>query len=222
MRGAIDRATLTTTIDITRNGRSATIKGVGTSLTDGYIGSGQAIARVCCTDSTLMVTNMTLVATAIDITCRTTLHINIGTGNKSISGISKVISTEQVIQTTGTTTSIDILLDLAAKHSNVCCTIDIASECDLGITQTTTIDITIYYSTLIDNDVGIVLLCAIQLRRRLIVQLSTITEVLQIGGSIIRIICPGLIRIIISINCPCCFPVFLPTVQGCFSCCFNF
>ena len=170
-----------------------------------------------------MVTYVSLVTTTIDVTRRTTLDIGVGCSDKLVAAISKIISVKEVINTSGTTSSIDILLNLTTKDSDISATIDITCLCYRSITQTATIGIAFYNSALIDNHIGVMLLSTIQLCCRLVIKLWTIAEMLEAGNfalcicCIVVAVCISIITIItnywiiIVSHPPGISPVFTPT-----------
>ena len=188
-RRAIYRTTFTTTIYITGDGRSTTIKSISACFTDYYVCLSRTIACSRCSNGTIMVTYVSLVTATIDVTCRTTLDIGIGGSNESIILIIEIWSVKEVINTSGTSTGIDILLDLTAKDSDIGTTIDVTSLCNRSITQTATVGIALDNSTFVDDYIGVMLLLTIQLCCRLVIKFRTVAEMCKTGMCVLGILC---------------------------------
>ena len=140
-------------------------------------------------DATIMVTDVSFVTATIDVTCRTALYIGVSSSNELVAAHCKVCSAKEVINTSGTTSGIDILLDLTTKDSDIGATIDVTCLCNRSITQTATIGIALDNGSRLDYHVGVMLLGTIQLCCSLVVKFRTIAEMCKAGMSVGSILC---------------------------------
>ena len=134
-----------------------------------------------------MMSYVSLVTATIDVTYRTALDICVGRSHKLVTR--KFCCTEEVINASCLTTGIYVSVDLTAKYGNVGCAIYIASKRHVYITQTTTVGIAFYDCTLVDDDIGVMFLPAVQLCCGLVVQLRTVTEMIEVGSFVGSIFC---------------------------------
>ena len=109
------------------------------------------IFRCWVTNSTFMITHITFPSTTINVT-RTT------TGNESIGTGSEIFCSKDIINSTRSTCSIEVLIHDAAKKCNISGAINItATNKDIIlIAKSTTISVVSYVCTLVDNDVRVV------------------------------------------------------------------
>ena len=134
-----------------------------------------------------MMSYVSLITTAIDVTYCTTLDKCIGRSNKLIPR--KLCCTKEIINTSGLSAGIDVPVNLTAKHANVGCAIDITRKMCINITKTTTVGIAFYNSSLINDDIGVMFLPAVQLCCCIVVQLRTVTEMIEVGSFVGGIFC---------------------------------
>ena len=158
----IHRATLTTTIGITLDGRNAVVEAGAVHLTNHHIGYGRDITCVRGVDAIFcdfqvhrvhrtVLTSMTLIAAAIDVTTHTALNIDVGSSYEVISGIIIFCQFKLVHHNTSLTTAIDILIHIAALQLNVG-----AARYHGILTITATVRITTHITTFHDVDIGLV------------------------------------------------------------------
>ena len=122
---------------------------------------------------------VTCPAATIDVTYRTTFDISRRAGGE-------VFSSKQVIDSTGSTCSIEVLVNNATKKCDISGAIDITATYKgiVFITKSTAVCIVTYISPFVDNDVGIV---AISLVCPVVHLCYPYQLVVQIGRNIISI-----------------------------------
>ena len=158
--------TLATTIGITLNGRNTLCEAIALNValmilmnTDDDVGftinivRGRSSHSIVFTihRSSCMITDITLPSATIDVTNHTTLDVGIGTGFK-------VLGTKDVIDTTGSTSSIEVFLDFSTQQGNIRGAIGITTHRYGIYTQSTTVGIAFDNGTFVDDDMGIIFL----------------------------------------------------------------
>ena len=103
-------------------------------------------------DISIVMTHASLPSAAIDVTRRTALNIGSGTGDKV------TLNTQTVLHGTGSTGSIEVFHHLTAQEVDIGRTIYITAMLNVAMSQTTAIAVATYGSTIIDMDVGVVIL----------------------------------------------------------------
>ena len=191
--------TLATTIGITLNGRNTLCEAIAVDValmilmnTDDDVGftidiirgrSGHSIVftihRCSC-----MIADITFPSATIDVTGRTTLDVGISTGGK-------VLGTKDVIDTTGSTGSIEVFLDNSTQQGNIRGAIGITTHRYGIYTQSTTVGIAFDDGPFVDDDVGIELSLILEQVGcfRIISQLRTGRDVGNVGSGIVNITC---------------------------------
>ena len=168
----IDRATLTTAISITLNGRNTINKGSTIQFTNNNIGGTIDIISIGLRDIPDVIAYATLPSTTIDVTTSTTLNVGIGCSHKGSSWLRRavIVSTSliSVVHRADGTGCINVLDDLTAKQSDEGGTINITSTLDVIFAETTTIGIgstefTIIHiatnnSALVNANIGVILI----------------------------------------------------------------
>ena len=165
---AIDRTTLTTTIGITQDGRNAIMEvviGIKTFFANGdgiglrqfflrntyhHIGLSRDIVGIASADVTCMLAHMAQIAAAIDVTHRAALDIDIGAGNKVITGNGILCQSEFVHHNTTLATAIDVPIDFTALQFNIS-----GAAYHSIFTHAATVCIAVHITALHDMDIGV-------------------------------------------------------------------
>ena len=153
-----DTTTFTTAVDITVNRRDTVIDTGAAELTNYDMTSTENIRRRVVTDLTAMITHAASPATTIDITHHTTLDIGVGSGGET-SRITVTLRTDtkEIVYTTGSSRSIDILVDRATEQGDISRAIHITAQRNRGTAVATTIGIVHHSGALLDYHVGVIL-----------------------------------------------------------------
>ena len=120
---------------------------------------GWTVGSIGCKDVTGMIAHISFIATAIDVTCRTAHDIGIGTCHEFMT--CEVVDAEEVVNTSGTSASIDVFLHLAAKYSDIGSTIYITTTRNAGTAKSAAIGIALNNGTFLYEDVGIMFLLSV-------------------------------------------------------------
>ena len=157
--------TLTATIGVTLHGGDTGFETCSSHIANHHMGLTWDITSWQCAGCTIVATHITQPSAAIDVTATATIYICIGTGGKAkgilrftgfgINGGIKVTHTEEVIDSTGSTSSIDILIDGAAKQGDISRTIHVTTQMCLSFAITATVCVVHYRSTFLDAYVGV-------------------------------------------------------------------
>ena len=122
------------------------------------MGLTQDIVGRTITHQTGMITDTSTPTATVDITHRTALHISIGSSGETAVDIAVALGThtEEVVDTTSRTGSIDILTHRTTKQGDIGVTIHITTHGNRGVTITATVCIRAHRGTFVDQHIGIV------------------------------------------------------------------
>ena len=156
---AEDATTLTTAVDITVDGRNAIEETGSREVTDDDMHLSVTVVLIVghVADESLVITDTTAPATAIDITSRTAQNIGIGTGREA-RRVTVAISadTKEIGHVAGGSRGIDVLIYRTTEQSHISRAIDTATHRGGNVSIATAIDIITDSSPFVDDHIRIV------------------------------------------------------------------